>query len=106
MAKASRKTRRAARARRRTRKPGEQASSLSPTAQAVDQAPITAPLQAISKSFAVIALRLAPVRPKTVQDRARFLASLGLDKEEIAAVLGSTSRSIGELLRLGRRRAR
>ena len=74
--------------------------------QAVDLTPLTILLQTISKSFAVIALRLAPVRPKTVQDRARFLASLGLATEEIAPILGSTPRSIGELLRPGRRRAR
>ncbi len=76
--------------------------------QATDLTPLTASLETISKGFAIIALRFAPVRPKTVQDRALFLDALGMKAVEIAAILGSTPRSIGELVsraRRGRRRA-
>lgn len=62
------------------------------------------PLETIAKSFAVIALRLAPVRSTTTQDRALFLDGLGLNASEIAAVLRSTPRSIGELIARARRK--
>ena len=72
----------------------------------LDLNPLVTPLHVIAQSFAVIALRLAPSRPKTVGDRARFLGGLGLSNEEIARLLDSTPRSIGELLSRARRNQR
>jgi hypothetical protein len=100
MGKTGRRRTRVTRARRRARTPApeqQQATSVLehlPT----DLTALAAPVQIISKSFAVIALRLAPVRPKTTGDRAVFLDALGLCQTEIAGILGSTPTSVGELL--------
>jgi hypothetical protein len=54
----------------------------------------------IAKSLARIALHLAELDDKSISDRAAFLQGLGLDKDEIAPMLGTTPASVAELLRL------
>jgi len=108
MARTERRRTRVTRARRRARTPApeQQATNSVPAPIPTDQTALAVPLQIMSKSFAVIALRLAPVRPKTVGDRAVFLDALGLSQAEIAGILGSTPRSVGELLSRARRERR
>ena len=57
-------------------------------------------LPVIARSLARISMHLAEVDKKTRSERAVFLESLGLDKKEIASMLGSSPASIAELLRL------
>lgn len=63
-----------------------------------DESPQWTPV--IARSLARIALHMANLDDKSISDRAAFLQSLGLAKEEIAAMLGSSPASIGELLRV------
>jgi predicted transcriptional regulator len=53
----------------------------------------------IARSLALIAMKVADLDKKSISDRAAFLSTLGMPKEEIAPLLGSTSASIAELLR-------
>lgn len=53
----------------------------------------------IARCLALIALHMAELDSKSISDRAAFLQSLGLAKEEIATMLGSSPASIAELLR-------
>ena len=100
------------RARTRRRAPIVTPSSTTgPGPASVDLLPLARSLETISKSFALIALCLTESalvgdggRAVKVGPRARFLQALGLVADEIAPLLGSTSRSVGELLRRGRRR--
>jgi ParB-like chromosome segregation protein Spo0J len=57
----------------------------------------------IGRSLALIALHVAELDNKSISDRAAFLQTLGLPKEEIAAMLGSSAASIAELLRRGKK---
>ena len=105
----AKKRRTAARRTRHRRQGGAPATTGgTPTAGSPvpDLRPLAAAVHVIAQSFAVIALRLAPSRPKTVGDRARFLAGLGLSHEEIAGLLDSTPGSVGELLSRARRNQR
>jgi hypothetical protein len=56
-------------------------------------------LPVIGRSLARISMHLAQVENKTISERAFFLESLGLEKKEIAIMLGSSPASIAELLR-------
>ncbi len=56
-------------------------------------------LPVVARSLARISMHLAEVDKKTISERAVFLESLGLDKKEIASMLGSSPASIAELLR-------
>lgn len=72
-----------------------------------DLAAVNEALHVLSRSVAVIAVRLAFTREqrKQVGRRAQLLEGLGLTRDEIAAILGSTSKSVGVLLsRLGKKR--
>jgi hypothetical protein len=53
----------------------------------------------IGRSLALIALHMADLDGKSISDRAFFLQSLGLPREDIAFVLGSSPASIAELMR-------
>ncbi len=57
-------------------------------------------LPVIARSLARVSMHLAEIDGKTISERAAFLESLGLDKDEIARMLGSSPASIAELLRL------
>jgi DNA-directed RNA polymerase specialized sigma24 family protein len=71
----------------------------------VDLTALQGPLTTIARSFALIALRMAPSRPSTMQQRALILHGLGLTDAEIAAMLSSTAGSIKVLInRVGRNR--
>jgi hypothetical protein len=56
-------------------------------------------LPVIGRSLARITMHLAQVDGKTISDRASFLEGLGLERKEIALMLGTTPASIAELLR-------
>jgi hypothetical protein len=56
-------------------------------------------LPVIARSLARVSMHLAEIDGKTISERAAFLESLGLDKDEIARMLGSSPASIAELLR-------
>jgi hypothetical protein len=113
-----RKKARGAASRRRLKKPtGTPGASPPPNgAPAPDLTSLGPPLEVIAKSFAVVAMRLALGRPaegdrRQIGARAQFLKGLGLERGEIASLLGSTPESIGELVsraqrtrRRGRRR--
>ena len=53
----------------------------------------------IGRALAQFSLDAGPAKDGDVGDKARFLAALGLAKEDIAAMLHSTPNSIGVLLR-------
>lgn len=53
----------------------------------------------IARSLARIALHMAELDGKSISDRAAFLQGLGLDKDEIAPMLGTSPASVAELLR-------
>jgi transposase len=44
-------------------------------------------------------MHLSEIDKKSISDRAVFLESLGLDKKEIASMLGTSPASIAELMR-------
>lgn len=76
----------------------------------IDLTPLVSPLRVISRSFALLALRLVEPRLRKsggerarVGARARFLQAMGLETNEIAELLDSTPRSISELLSRARR---
>jgi hypothetical protein len=54
----------------------------------------------IARALARIALHVADLDGKSISERAAFLQSLGLPKEEIAGMLGTSPASVAELLRL------
>jgi hypothetical protein len=114
MAKKQGRSRRRKPAGRQARVPaavGEQSHRPQTSGSAVDLQPLSSAVRAVAKSFAVVALRLAEgkltssgtERVPNVGPRARFLRVLGLEPDEIAAVLGSTERSVSELLSRARR---
>jgi hypothetical protein len=47
-----------------------------------------------------MAMHSSGVDGKTISDRAAFLENLGLDKKEIAVMVGSSPASVAKLLRL------
>lgn len=75
----------------------------SPEEQRTESVAAAADLRVIARAFALIALRLSDSRGKTVSERARLLQSMGLSVADVAGLLGSTPRSIGELLWRARR---
>jgi hypothetical protein len=58
-------------------------------------------LRIIARSFAVIALRLAPKKFKNDSDRIPFLKALGLSNAEIADLLGTTVNTVAVCLSVG-----
>jgi len=55
-------------------------------------------LNLISKSLAVIALRFMSNRPKSDTDRIYFLKDFGFDRNEIAAMLTTSSQTVSNRL--------
>ena len=53
----------------------------------------------IGRALAQFSLDAGPVKDKTLAEKARFLEALGLPRNDVAAMLGTTSASISELLR-------
>ena len=54
----------------------------------------------IGRSLAHMAMHAADIDHKTISERAAFLENLGLNRKEIAVMLGTSAASISELLRL------
>lgn len=52
----------------------------------------------IARAFAIMAMRLAPHRPKTDAERVAFLDGLGLDRQAIAALLGIQPEAVSSRL--------
>lgn len=75
-----------------------------------DLSEISSHLASISKSFAVIAMRLSPTKPSSAAERAKFLSGLGLETGDIAKILGTTpgtvSVRLSEAKNSGKRRKR
>lgn len=65
-----------------------------PISPEIDFAPLLRDISVIARSFAVIAMRLAPEKLQTDAERATFLNGLGLDRKEIASLLGTTPGTI------------
>lgn len=76
----------------------------------LDFSEISPHLASISKSFAVIAMRLSPTKPTSVAERAKFLRGLGFETGDIAKILGTTpgtvSVKLSESKNSGKRRKR
>ena len=53
----------------------------------------------IGRSLAHMAMHAADIDHKTISERAAFLENLGLNRKEIAVMVGSSPASIAELLR-------
>ena len=59
-------------------------------------------LPVIGRSLAHLCLKAEEANIKNIADKARFLEALGLDRKDVADMLGSTYASISELLRLAK----
>jgi len=59
-------------------------------------------LPVIAKSLAHLCLQYGDLKDKTLADRALFLEALGIERKEVAAMLGTTAASITEMLRVKR----
>ena len=80
---------------RSSSKPTEQDESV--TSNAVDHG--TA--RVIARSFAIIAMRLAPKKFSNDTERIPFLKALGLSNSEIAKLLGTTTNTVAVCLSVG-----
>ena len=60
-------------------------------------------LTMISRALGAVAVRLAPSRPKKLQDQVHFLSRLGFDRHAVAAILGSTPGSMSVRMSEGRK---
>jgi hypothetical protein len=56
-------------------------------------------LPVIARSLALIAMKASDLENKSISEHAAFLHLLGLAKDDIASLLGSSPASIAELLR-------
>jgi hypothetical protein len=63
-------------------------------------------LGVIGRSLAFISLHVAEMRDKQIAEQAEFLGGLGLTRQEIAPIVGSTAESVGELLRQRRNKTK
>ena len=61
-------------------------------------------LAVIGRSLAFLCLAQADLRNKDLATQGQFLESLGLSRKEAAALLGTSSASLTELLRLASKR--
>ena len=62
-------------------------------------------LAVIGRALAFLCLHQADMRDKEIGEQAEFLEVLGLERRDIAPLLGSTEASIAELLRVRRKRS-
>jgi hypothetical protein len=60
----------------------------------VDLSEVTGILGAVSRSLGVLALRMAPSRPRNDTDRIKFLLGLGFDRNAIAGMLNINPRIV------------
>jgi CRP-like cAMP-binding protein len=74
---------------RKSSNAGNGGLQVSPEISAVAQK-----LTMISRSLGAIAVRMAPSRPRKLKDQVHFLNRLGFDRNEVAAILGSTPGSV------------
>lgn len=72
----------------------------------IDLSEISSHLASISKSLAIMALRLSPTKFDTLADRAKFLQALGLETSEIAVVLNTTRNTISVRLSEGKKKGK
>jgi hypothetical protein len=55
-------------------------------------------LPVIGRALSYLCMHNADMGSKTIAERARFLEGLGLERKDVAAMLGTTSASITELM--------
>lgn len=61
-------------------------------------------LPVIGKALAHLCMHNADMENKTLAEKARFLGGLGLDRKDVAEMLGTTEASIRELMRQAQNR--
>ena len=71
-----------------------------------DLAPLSDSLLTISRSLAVIALRLSHVRNAGNDQQIHFLNTLGIGRHDIAAIVGTTPNTVSVTLSTGRGKKR
>jgi CRP-like cAMP-binding protein len=55
-------------------------------------------LRTVARSLGVVAVRMAPSRPRSDSDRMSFLKGLGFDRNDIAGILGTTPETVSSRL--------
>lgn len=60
-------------------------------------------LAVIGRALAFLCLGQADLRDKKISEQARFLEGLGIPRKDVASMLGTTSASVTELLRLAKK---
>ena len=63
-------------------------------------------LPVIGRALAQICMHNADMTKRTIAEKARFLQALGLEIQDVADMLGTTSGSVRELLRLAKKKAK
>lgn len=63
-------------------------------------------LPVIGRALAQICMHNADMTKKTIAERARFLRALGLELQDVAEMLDTTSASVRELLRLAKKKSK
>jgi hypothetical protein len=63
-------------------------------------------LPVIGRALAYICLHNAGIENKTIADKAAFLEGLGLDRNDVAKMLGTSHASISELLRVAKNKSK
>ncbi len=61
-------------------------------------------LEVIAKSLGFLSLQLNANRLTTLHDKEMFLRGFGMSRDDCAAILGSTPKSLAELERLARKK--
>ena len=61
-------------------------------------------LEVIAKSLGFLSMQLNENRLKTLHDKEMFLRGFGFSRDDCAAILGSTPKSLAELERLARKK--
>lgn len=61
-------------------------------------------LPIIGRALAQLCLQGGETESMTIADKARFLEALGMDRKDVAAMLGTTYASVTELLRQAKNR--
>lgn len=61
-------------------------------------------LPVIAKSLAYLCLNSTQIAHQTIAEKAKFLEGLGLERKDVAEMLGTSAASISELLRVAKKR--
>lgn len=61
-------------------------------------------LPVIAKSLAYLCLNSTQIANQTIAEKARFLEGLGLDRKDVAEMLGTSTASVSELLRIAKKK--